>query len=283
MKIFFAGLITGITQDQHYLYDYGLKELSSFFYCQKKGIEMDAIKLFLDSGAYSAWSKGVDIDIDKYITFIKKYEKYIDVYAVLDDITSPEKTWQNQQYMEAADLKPLPVFHYNEPIEYLHKCMEYEYFALGGMVPISTAELTGWLDQIWFDLVDDDGYPKFKVHGFGLTSLELINRYPWHSVDSTSWVMTGRFGGVFCPLGSINKINISDKGDLQNSAHFYQLPKHDQLNIENYFSKLGFTIEELKEDYKKRDEVNIIYFLNLEKQLTEHPPRFLRASQVSLF
>ena len=60
---------------------------------------MKKINLFLDSGAYSAWSKGVTIDIDEYISFIKKNIKYITVYANLDVIGDPEATYRNQKYI----------------------------------------------------------------------------------------------------------------------------------------------------------------------------------------
>ena len=81
------------------------------------------ISLFLDSGAYSAWSKGIEINIDEYIEFVKKYKDNLTVYANLDDINSPEKTWENQRYMESKGLKPLPCFHYGEDVKYLKRCL----------------------------------------------------------------------------------------------------------------------------------------------------------------
>lgn len=42
---------------------------------------MNTVNLFLDSGAYSAYTKGVNIDIQEYISFIKSNIKYISVYA----------------------------------------------------------------------------------------------------------------------------------------------------------------------------------------------------------
>ena len=38
-----------------------------------------------------------------------------------------------------------------------------------------------------------------------------ISKSVFNSVDSTSWVLTGRFGGVFCEIGNYNKINVSEK------------------------------------------------------------------------
>ena len=41
---------------------------------------------FLDSGAYSAMSRGVTIDLSEYCSFIKQYREKIDPYASLDVI-----------------------------------------------------------------------------------------------------------------------------------------------------------------------------------------------------
>lgn len=280
MKIYFADAIS-INRDYSHYKVHCLESYYKFKEAEK--LLMNGISLFLDSGAFSAWAKNTTINIDEYIKFIKKYEEYLDVYAVLDDITSPERTWGNQKYMETAGLKPLPVFHYGEPVKWLKKCMEYEYFAIGGMVPISNQKLKPWLDNIWSLLVNNKGEAKYRVHGFGLTSVELITRYPWFSVDSTSWIMTGRYGGVFCDTGSFNKIKLSVQGNLQDAAHWFQLKKHDQENIRKYFAERGFTIEELQTDYKKRDEANIKYFLELEKKLTKNPPKFKNHIQRKLF
>ena len=157
------------------------------------------VDLFLDSGAFSAWTQGIEINIQDYINFIKEHKDYINVYANLDVIGDPEATWKNQLIMEEAGLDPLPVFHKNEPVKYLLKYLEnYDYIALGGMV--GAPDLLPWLDTMFSNyLTNPDGMPKVKVHGFGLTSLRLLLRYPWWSVDSTSWVVTGRLGSIYIP------------------------------------------------------------------------------------
>lgn len=251
----------------------------------KKDNPMDnKVKLFLDSGAFSAWSKGVAIDIDEYIAFIKKYEKYIEAYAVLDCIGDPRKTWENQQYMEEKGLHPVPCFHYGEDLKYLKRYIKhYEYIALGGMVPISTSDLRSWLDDLFSQYIcDESGIPKVKVHGFGLTSIPLLVRYPWYSVDSTSWVMTGRFGAVFVPKKKQGKyiydeipwkVNVSDKSSKKDTEgqHFNTFSKLEQKIITEYFDEKGHNIEGLSSEYKKRDELNIIYFIDLEKNLPQWP------------
>jgi len=283
------------------------------------------ISLFLDSGAFSAWSKNIEIDIQKYINFIKEYEQYIDIYAVLDDILDPKITLKNQQIMEDAGLNPLPCFHFGEPAKYLeHYLDNYDYIAFGGMVPISTKDLNVWLDDLFKNFIcDKSGIPKIKIHGFGLTSHKLMLRYPWYSVDSTSWVMTSRMGGIYIPKYKNGKwaydedswkIAVSSRSPNRGETekHFDTLSKSAQDKILKYLSKKGYKLGKseiktvsakkykLKENekwngkeltdgtreveiiiedglcnnYKLRDEMNIIYFLDLEKSMPKWPWAF---------
>lgn len=279
------------------------------------------VSLFLDSGAFSVWSRGIEINIQEYIEFIKKYEKYIDTYAGLDSVGDPEKTLENQKIMEKAGLNPLPCFHYGSDESYLkHYLKNYDYIALGGMVPISTKDLIKWLDKLFCDYIcDSKGIPKVKIHGFGLTSLKLILRYPWYSVDSTSWVMTSRFGSVYVPKirkgkyiydESNWKVCVSDRSPSTKEAgkHITSFSPPEKKIIKQYFKEKGYVLGKseffkrskdyklqenekfvskaekngiremekiieagLSNDYKLRDEMNIIYFMDLEKSIPEWP------------
>jgi len=249
------------------------------------------IDLFLDSGAFSAFTKSISINIDDYIEFIKKYKNYLTVYANLDVIGDPLKTWRNQKYMESRGLKPLPVFHTTrEDTIWLQKYLDagYEYIALGGMAggDVPKRSIIKFLDRVWSDfLVDLKGFPKVKVHGFGIGSVDLILRYPWYSVDSTTWVMVGRMGGVLVPqYNNITcsytynkipwKIAVSDKSPSQKEKfqHYNTLSRAVKVNIDKYFDEKGVTIEQLSTDYKKRDELNITYFVDFEKANSEVKP-----------
>jgi len=257
--------------------------------------------IFLDSGAYSAFTKKVEIKIDEYIEFIKKNSEYVRWYSNLDVIGDPDESIKNQKYMESKGLKPLPCYHYGEPPEYLLNYLSkgYDYICIGGMVPVPTVSLITWLDLLWNTyLVDKNGMPKVKVHGFGMTSLEIIFRYPWYSVDSTSWVLTSRFGSVFVPVrvkrGKYSyketalKVCVSSKSPSKRDEgkHILTFSPMERDLILEYFDYKGFKLgkskygkdgteviieQGLSNDYKQRDELNIIYFLDLEKSLPKWP------------
>ena len=167
-------------------------------------ISPDQFTFFLDSGAYSAWSRGTQIDLDEYIAFIKANIEVIEVYACLDCIPgvpgknasnqerneAAELTWKNYLYMKSEGLDPLPVYHYGEDAEFLERMLAYgcPYIGIGGLVGIPSDKRRLWLDRVFTRITDDKGMPIVKTHGFGMTSVPLIFRYPWYSVDSTTWI-----------------------------------------------------------------------------------------------
>ena len=100
------------------------------------------VNLFLDSGAFSASEQGAVIILDEYIKFAKKHEAHCEVIANLDVIGDPGETRKNQKKVEAEGLRPLPVYHYGEPRQYLLRYINmYEYIGIGGMVLIPPTKL----------------------------------------------------------------------------------------------------------------------------------------------
>jgi len=159
----------------------------------------DKDQFFLDSGAFTAFTQGKVIHIDDYIDFIKKNENEITLYASLDVIGDYEKSRVNQEYMESKGLNPLPTFHAGSPLEELERMVEkYDYIALGGLVPLALdrKRMKAWLDKCWkviFNNTIKKNKPLTKIHGFGVNALWAWERYPFYSVDATSWVTGSKF------------------------------------------------------------------------------------------
>jgi hypothetical protein len=140
--------------------------------------------IFLDSGAFSAFRQYRTIDLGEYISFIKTVQP--NVFAALDVIERPEETFGNYRAMKAEGLEPLPVYHTNSNEKWLRGYLEAEpYVALGGMAREVRARRIKWLDWCWSIIGE---YWPVKIHGFGVTDRKLLERYPWYSVDSASWL-----------------------------------------------------------------------------------------------
>lgn len=89
-----------------------------------------------------------------------------------------------------------------------------------------------------------------------MTSLKLLERYPFTSADSTSWIMVGANGNIMTPYGIIT---VSDS-----QAH---LKSHISNNIgekelRKYLQSIGIELELAKKDYKYRMLANLIYLKN---------------------
>lgn len=246
--------------------------LESYHYVHKQSavnkMRRDGVKVFLDSGAFSAFTKGVDVDMKAYCRYIHENADIIEQVdgvtcaSVLDGIGDPLKTWQNQQAMESLGVRALPCFHYGEDERYLDWYVErYPYITLGGMVPISTPQLILWLDRLWErHLTDGAGRPKVKVHGFGLTSLPLMKRYPWYSVDSSTWVQWAANGMLLLPgTGQVNVSSQSSSRKIE-GQHLNTYTPPQRAAIVKKIEDLGFEVERLENEYISRWAFNVWAF-----------------------
>jgi hypothetical protein len=228
----------------------------------------DDAKVFLDSGAFSAYTLGVDIDLPTYCDYIKRnkdlwrVEDGVMMASVLDGIGDPLKTYQNQLHMEQLGAKPLPCFHAGEDERYLEYYVQnYEYITLGGMVGSSTKQLCIWLDRMWERyLTDGSGRPRLKVHGFGITAVPIVERYPWYSVDSSSWIQSAAFGSIIDPIHG--PISVSEKSPSRHDAgqHVTTLTQVEQDYVLQMLEKNGFTYERLSTVYESRAAYNLWAF-----------------------
>ncbi len=260
-------------------YYHGLKNAGIPTFDMRESAEF-GLDLFLDSGAFTAFSKGVEISVEQYAEFVKEYGDMFTVCSSLDAIGSGDESargsWENFQALQGLDANVWPVWHVREPDSWLEQYIEegWEFIFIGGMVPETTKWLKERLDGLFYGiLTDEEGLPCAKYHGFGLTDQLLMFRYPWYSVDSTSWLMTGVFGSVVFPGdGRLIKVTFSDQSkDLykKNSWHYRNLPKESRIQVDLWLNKFDVTAEQCETSYKYRDAVNAATFQEMENRIPE--------------
>lgn len=225
-------------------------------------------KIFLDSGAFSAYTLNITLSVEEYCDYIKRNSDILRMdgnavmASVLDGIGDPLQTWRNQHEMEARGVRPLPCFHAGEDERYLEWYVKnYEYITLGGMVGSSTKQLCIWLDRIWDRyLTDGSGRPRLKVHGFGITAIPIMERYPWHSCDSSSWIQSAAFGSIVTP--SHGPLSVSDKSPSRHDwgQHATTLTPVETEYIFRMLEEQGFTYERLSTVYESRAAYNLWAF-----------------------
>lgn len=213
--------------------------LTSYFPLSKrKDLERMSIfqskDTFLDSGAFSAFAQNLDVDIQKYCDFIKATRGSWTYYAALDVIGNYEATMKNLAYMEDQGLTPLPTFHYGSPLEKLDELLtKYDYVCLGGLVSLSTdrKRMTSWLNKC-FKIVGRH-WPK-KIHGFGVNSLWIWEKYPFWSVDATSWSSGQRYRRVYAPdMTTHGRRSRNEYGVKANLSHGWELCINNATALQN--------------------------------------------------
>lgn len=193
----------------------------------------------LDSGAFSVWTQGVSIDLEKYIAFCEEHpscsyyvnldvipgvpgkKKTLTVDAVED---SCQRGWDNYQRMiERLPLKKvIPVFHQGDNVKWLERYLEFGTPYIG-ISPANDRRTTGhgdtnhtcafkrlqdktittklqWMRSLKKFLFDGAGRPVVKTHGFAVTSYHLMKFWEWYSVDSASWKLSGAWGSMYLPM-----------------------------------------------------------------------------------
>ena len=102
-------------------------------------------------------------------------------------------------------------------------------------------------------VTDKEGYPIIKFHGFAVTSLRLMLKYPWHSVDSSSWGISAGLGSVYIPFLKSKSppnflkgkaISISNKNPRvrKENLHFSTLSTRHQKLITDYLLDIDLTL-----------------------------------------
>lgn len=176
----------------------------------------------IDSGAFTAFTKGEKIDRVEYCEWLLKEAKYITHAAALDVIGDWKASAKNYEWMlnRLGDkVKILPAWHLGSPLEELDRlCRETDYMAIGGCVPYSKQPKVLMRHLIQAHKVA--AKHGTKLHGLGITGRETMTRLPWHSVDSSAWQSGHRFGGMILSdrRGQQRTINIGKPLPVEDKA-----------------------------------------------------------------
>jgi len=146
--------------------------------------------LALDSGAYGAYRSGRPLMLGKYIAYLQEHGNQYCWYATLDVIGDAKTTAANWREMLRAGLKPVPVFHGDEPFELLDEYRTHSSLVALGSTP-------GWRMAARLEWYEDI-FARFphRYHLFRATDPELLKRFDAESVDSSTWVRAAAMGYI---------------------------------------------------------------------------------------
>ena len=177
-------------------------------------------KLFVDSGAFTAHTKGIEVDVDSYIEFINEIDDQVTIFAQVDKIAgirgqevtleqqleAPKLSWENYLYMrervKSRD-KLLPVFHQGEDFKWLKNMLEFthedgshiKYIGISPNKSMSSKTWKTWLEKV-FKYIKESSNPNVMTHAFGIGTLNVLEQFPFTSADSTTWLKLSSFGSI---------------------------------------------------------------------------------------
>jgi len=214
MKLYFAGIVNDMVSYED-IKKFFFKELPvhraliSYAYINREHsfVAENWKKLddcFLDSGAWTAFTKGTEVNIDEYGEFIEREGWQYSCICALDAIGDGEKTKSNWLYMKRnyPKYETLPTFHIGESFSILEYYLSHKpsLILLGAAEKQKTTDgrktLRQWLDRIFLE------YPH-DYHMFGVNSLPILRSYPFVSCDASSYLAGRQFGKIFLPSGSM--------------------------------------------------------------------------------
>lgn len=224
-------------------FDVNVENFLVSYYYEEKGNLIDHIlannpnaNIILDSGAYTAMTQKKEIDLTKYMEYIKNNKNKFKNYFVLDVINNPVKSLENYNIMVENKLNPIPVFHVYEDFKYLeHYVKVADYIAIGGATTLKfkKRELINFIENC-ISMI-----PKGKkIHLLGVSSYDILMRFGGqvHSVDSSSMNASMVYHSLIDFSGTTKHIKLTNIGkatsDQINERQKYIAKRYINLEAE---------------------------------------------------
>jgi len=222
--------------------------------------------VLVDSGAFSIWNRGGSIKLSDYMAFAHRLRqestcglRFVNLDVIPGEAgrrPTPEETrraadtgWSNFMSMRAEGLPVLHVYHQHEHPSWLERlAAESDYIGISPANDVSVEERERWLDRVYSVIGT-----RVRTHGFGVTVTSLLSRYPFYSVDSTTWCVGAKYGNVLKFLeaerqvvqvqpSSVRKLMRELHKDLvpfsRSVDYRYQLGAASMLRMEGYVTRL---------------------------------------------
>ncbi len=316
IKLYFAGAWCGKAKEEEvelgirnklvsYLYP---EQLESWFEVSK-GAEGNII---IDSGAFSAWTKGLEIDVGEYIEYCQemihrgkqegKEVRVVNVDVIpgkkgdssaLNRIRSStnlslieeaaERGYINLRKMTKAGLKPIHVFHQGEDWKWLHKMVELtDYIGISPANDLGVTTRKRWMISVFEYMYKHN--IDVDTHGFAVWMPPILKSLPFTSCDAATWRLLAAWGKIYFPVGGFsnpdygqNPLILSVSKRL--NAKGLELLTDKKLKM---IEEEGYSYEDLQ-SWEVRCRINIRYFLGLEKWVNEYRAKRSFHTRTGLF
>lgn len=236
-------------------------------YCElARSTGLAGSRLLVDSGAFTAWTKGEQVSRDKLAALFGRIgERYGDLFEELHLInldripgefgrtatheeieaamveSGENYTWLNAQFPGRV----LPVFHQDEPFAYLDTLQEAsEYVCLSPRNDVAETKRVAW---------SQEAQRGAKYHGLATTGNKMMETVDWYSVDSASWVMVGGMGNIMWMRGDrLTNISISDSSPNLKTFNKHATNHALREQIRDEIARYGFDYDRMQRSDTER-------------------------------
>lgn len=192
--------------------------LTSYAYAANLGkLTYQPKNVVLDSGAFTAWASGKEVDIAGYSMWARSVQANRgNVRCVNLDVipgqfgrtsTQAEREYGMKASVRNADrlrrdgLDVMEVFHQDEPFSFLDLLLErLPERGVLGISPrndVAQGAKLGWQAEVLrYLIVKHKVTPKTmpRMHGLAVTAGKMLHQFPYYSVDSSSWQVPDMYG-----------------------------------------------------------------------------------------
>lgn len=252
----------------------------------KKSIKYD---LIIDSGAYTAWRKGVGLNLDILIDSVKECREMagglVEEFNIINADVIPgtpgvpatlaqveesaEKSYSNWKMLTAEGISALPVHHQGEELKHLQTYLDAgcKYICISPANDKSKKSRIHYCDNV-FNYLHKNNY-VVKTHALGVTAQELLDGYNWYSVDSATCPINASFGKIwiFSSHGKLRLVSLTERlkfhgGDM----HYDLMPELAKKQVDDQVVSAGLTVDLLRKDgaFQQRALFNLITFKKYE-------------------
>lgn len=285
MKIYLGGCAS--TRHAEFMVENNANILLSFAYKSnaKKYFEVLRSKggranVILDSGAFTAWSKGKPVDIhdliDWYQNVYDTTANYVtSLYMINLDIipascgTNPtvaeikhsmEMSLENFKYLsEVFPDRIIPVFHQGEPESYLEElCASSDYIAISPRNDLAENYRLSWCQT--------HQCCSRKIHGLATTGWRNMSTVGYYSIDSAAWAIRAGMGKIFYPTkGMLKDVFVTDNSPYKAKMgrHIDNIPESEKEYLVGMIIQGGFNPDKICTDYLTRSLWNAKVFIDL--------------------
>lgn len=253
--------------------------------------EKSDIEIMLDSGAFTAWTKGKMVTLDEVVRAYGEAMETLDgrvkhlwllnldfIPGAIGRVPGTEEIDEalrvsDENYERLEHLFPghmIPVYHMFEPPARLEELIAAcpGYLALSPRNDFPENKRLRFAKNVHYAV---NG--RVKTHGLGATGLRMMTTVPWESVDSIGWLLAGGMGCVQWFEGErLLKVKLSERdteGPMGNN-HYTVIPSSVRDSLQRAAERYGFTVEELRANNRPRKAFNMLAAVDMVRTMQKH-------------